>query len=147
GNFIMCPTLCYRKARLAGRRFSPRWRQVVDLELTTRLLLEGEALFGLPEVAYASRRDPADTTAGHTGNLLRFCDGGDLYDELLGRLSHAGWGRAASVARAKLIIKLNLLYCAARDVTRCRLRQTWQKLSFLLGVLQGGVIRGQGGEA
>ena len=119
----------------------------MDLEFTTRLLLEGETLVGLPEVAYAYRRHQANTTAGHTDSLLRFREEVDLYDELLGRLSHAGWGRAASVARAKLIIKLNLLYCAARDVTRCRLRQTWQKLTFLLGVLQGGVIRGQGGEA
>ncbi|HEV3344895.1 MAG TPA: glycosyltransferase family A protein, partial [Pirellulales bacterium] len=46
GNFIMCPTLCYRQRLLGERRFSDRWQMVQDLDFTTRLLLEGETLVG-----------------------------------------------------------------------------------------------------
>src|SRR5262249_34364804 len=53
GNFIMCPTLCYRKCIVGNRRFIGAWRFAQDMYLTTQLLMEGETLIGLPQVAYA----------------------------------------------------------------------------------------------
>src|SRR5262249_22720250 len=120
GNFIMCPTLCYRKGVLGGRRFSPRWRQVQDLDLTAGLLLAGEALVGLPAVGYAYRRHGDNATARHTANLLRFHEEAELYDELGGRAAAAGWHRAARVARRKAIVKLNLAYCSVTDLLALR---------------------------
>jgi glycosyltransferase involved in cell wall biosynthesis len=131
GNFIMCPTLCYRKSRLAGRRFATRWRQVQDLEFTTRLLMEGEELVGLPRACYAYRRHPGNATARYTENLLRFEEESALYNELRRHSARKGWGRAAFLARLKVIVRLHLGYCLVRDLARGRVGAAWRKLDFL----------------
>ena len=138
GNFIMCPTLCYRKPRLAGRRFALGWRQVPDLEFTARLLLEGETLVGLPQTVYAYRRHQANTTAQQTDSLLRFREEVALLEQLRLRLKEMGWKRATFPAEIKLIIKLNLAYCVLRDLAGLRLSQAWRKLAFLQQILWGG---------
>lgn len=135
GNFIMCPTLCYRMEVLGARRFCSRWRFVQDLDLTTRLLLEGEALIGLPSAAYAYRRHVGSATTSYTQSLLRFHEESALYDELA-RATHArGWHRAEKMARRKLILGLNLTYCAATDLAQLRLRQGGEKIAFLSRLL------------
>jgi hypothetical protein len=134
GNFIMCPTLCYRKSLLQGRRFAPRWRMVQDLELTTRLLLEGESLVGIPDVAYRYRRHPHNATAQYTRNLLRFHEESALYELLGEESSSRGWGAVARIARGKSIIKLNLAYSALHDLLGLQSRFAWEKL-WLLGGL------------
>jgi hypothetical protein len=138
GNFIMCPTLCYRKSRLGGRRFALRWRQVPDLEFTARLLLEGETLVGLPQTAYAYRRHQGNTTAQQTDSLLRFREEVALLEQLRLRLTEIGWKRAVFPAGAKPIIKLHLAYCVLRDLAGLRLSQAWRKLVFLQQVLRAG---------
>ncbi len=44
GNFIMCPTLCYRLPVIGERRFSEEWKQVQDLEFTSALLLADDPI-------------------------------------------------------------------------------------------------------
>ncbi len=136
GDYIMCPTVCYRKNILGSRRFATRWRMVQDYELFTRLLLEGETLVGLPDAAYAYRRHAGSATTAYTESLLRFQEESALYDELGRAAADRGWTRAARRARGKSILKLNLLYCSVRDLAAFRARQTWQKLR-LLGRLIG----------
>src|SRR5262249_10499692 len=63
GNFIMCPTVCYRMSRIADERFDPGWKFVLDLEFFTRILLAGETIVGLPTVAFAYRRHDENATA------------------------------------------------------------------------------------
>jgi glycosyltransferase involved in cell wall biosynthesis len=135
GNFIMCPTLCFRKNRLAGRRFSPRWRMVLDLALIAELLLEGEQLIGLPHVAYAYRRHERNATEKYTESLLRFREESDLLDELALEAGQRGWGRAAQSARAKRIVKLHVAYRALRDLGRLRFRRAGEKLRFLAALV------------
>jgi glycosyltransferase involved in cell wall biosynthesis len=131
GDFIMCPTVCYRKSVLGSRRFSFSWRQVQDLEFFLRLLLDGDLLVGLPEVAYAYRRHPGNATSAQTHTLLRFDEESRLYDQLGQAAARRGWRRAARLAAHKGIIKLNLLYCVAADLLHLRPNQAWRKLSFL----------------
>jgi glycosyltransferase involved in cell wall biosynthesis len=131
GDFIMCPTVCYRKSVLRSRRFSFAWKQVQDLEFFIRLLLDGDLLVGLPEVAYAYRRHPGNATSAHTHSLLRFEEESRLYDELRQAAACRGWPRAARLAARKGIIRLNLLYCVAADLLRLQGSQAWRKLSFL----------------
>ncbi len=66
GDFIMCPTVCYRRDRLRDRRFDERWRFVLDLDFFTRLLAGGEKLVGIPTAAYAYRRHAGSATAQRT---------------------------------------------------------------------------------
>lgn len=141
GNFIMCPTLCYRKRILASRRFASAWRFVQDLELTTRLLLEGETLVGLPRVAYAYRRHGGSATTRYTDSLVRFAEEVRLYDRLGAEARARGWCRAGRLASQKAIIHLNLAYCALSDACRLRLRRAGEKTAFL-----GRLIFGSSGE-
>jgi glycosyltransferase involved in cell wall biosynthesis len=131
GNFIMCPTLCWRKSRLDTARFQDQWKMVMDLEMTTRLLVGGATLVGLPDVCYAYRRHGKNATVRLTSNLLRFEEEVAL-DRALGEQAlQRGWRLAARAASAKWIIKLNLLYCIALDLPLLRPRRAWDKLAFL----------------
>ncbi|MCG8592192.1 MAG: glycosyltransferase [Proteobacteria bacterium] len=126
GNFIMCPTLCYRKSRLGTRRFDPSWRQVQDLELTSRLLLDGELLVGSPVRAYAYRRHRQSATEQQSQSLLRFREEFALLDQIAARAREHGWQRAADTASRKSSVRLHLLYRALLDFlggNRARARQ------------------------
>lgn len=140
GNFIMCPTLCYRKDLLEDRRFDSSWSFVQDLEFTTRLLMQGELLVGLPEKLYAYRRHIGSATSRYTENLLRFREEFQVYDELERRLRQRSWFRAGRVARRKRIIKLYLAYCAGRDILSLRMLRAREKLR-LLKRAAGGLSR------
>lgn len=131
GNFIMCPTLCYRKSLLAERRFADCWRMVQDLVLTTRLLLDGETLIGIPPTAYRYRRHAENATAEYTRDLLRFREEAALYEELQQKAVDRGWDDVARVARRKTIIKLNLAWCGMNDALRLRFGMAIEKTKFL----------------
>ena len=110
GNFIMCPTLCFRKPVLGDRRFAPGWSQAQDLELTARLLMDGESLVGSREVAYAYRRHRESATALQSRSHLRFDEEFRLFDRVAERAESLGWETTARVSRRKRIVKLHLLY-------------------------------------
>jgi glycosyltransferase involved in cell wall biosynthesis len=131
GNFIMCPTLCFRRSVLGARRFDPRWRQVQDLALTARLLLEGATLVGSREAAYAYRRHPESATERQSETLLRFEEELELLAELAGAARERGWERAARVAARAWTPKLHLAYRALGDAARGRPRDAAAKLRFL----------------
>jgi len=133
GNFITCPTVCYRTDRLRDRRFDPRWRFVLDLDFFTRLLAAGDVIVGLPDTAYAYRRHAGNATAEYTETLLRFDEEAALYDELAAeaRQRGRGWEAVRRAGRGKRIVRLHLLYRAAADLVRGRLTAAAAKLSRL----------------
>lgn len=55
---------------------------VPDLDLVTRLLLEGEHLIGLPQRGYRYRRHGESATVQYTASLLRFDEEVRIYDQL-----------------------------------------------------------------
>ena len=128
GNFIFCPTICYRKARLGTLRFNPDWRFVLDFDLTTYLLLNGHTFVGINDVAYAYRRHGQNATVTYTQNAVRFDEEIRLFDQLAHECRQRGWTRAERVARARTIIRLNLLYCALTDTLQGRFTEARQKL-------------------
>lgn len=132
GNFIMCPTLCFRRERLGARRFAPRWRQAQDLELTSRLLLEGDTLVGTRAVAYTYRRHRESATEQQSESLLRFEEELALFAEVAERASERGWRRAAGTARHAAIVRLHLLVRIAGDLARGRVQAAGRKTGFLL---------------
>ncbi len=132
GDFIMCPTLCFRKSLLGDRRFSEGWHQVQDLELISRLLMEGETLVGSRRVAYAYRRHPGNATALQSENLLRFDEEFQLFEAIAKQAEALGWQRAARIARRAAIVKLHLLYRALRDLVTLHPGRAFTKLRFLL---------------
>lgn len=132
GNFIMCPTLCYRKSALAGEHFSREWKQVQDLEFTTRILMDGRKLVGVSEQAYAYRRHAQAATSLQSDNLLRFDEEFRLFERVAERADALGWEDVARVSRRKAIVRLHLGYRALADALRLRPGRAVEKLRFLL---------------
>jgi glycosyltransferase involved in cell wall biosynthesis len=126
-NSIMCPTVCYRRSALGARRFDPRWRCALDLAFFARLLADGAEFVGLPTVAYAYRRHAENATAGYTESLLKFTEESALYDELAAEAEGRGWPEVARVSRAKVMVRLHLLFRTTHDVCRGRFAPAWEK--------------------
>jgi hypothetical protein len=133
GDFVMCPTLCWRRSALGSRRFEAGWRQVQDLELLARVLLDGDEVVGTHRRAYAYRRHSASATAVQSENLLRFEEEITLYDRLAERAALQGWHRAARAARRKAIVRLHLGFRAGADMVALRPAAAARKLRLLLG--------------
>jgi glycosyltransferase involved in cell wall biosynthesis len=131
GNFIMCPTLSFRRSILGARRFDPGWEQVQDLDLTVRLLMEGETLVGAAEVAYAYRRHGESATWVQSQNRLRFDEEFRLFDQIAARAEALGWSETARVSRRKRIVKLHLAYRALRDLAQLQPRSALETLRYL----------------
>lgn len=131
GNFIMCPTLCYRRKALGTRRFEERWRQVQDLDLTSRLLLEGDEIVCSRRVAYAYRRHAEGATALQSESRLRFDEEFALFERVAERAEQRGWLGAARVSRRKRSVKLHLLYRALRELVRLQPRRAGEWLRYL----------------
>jgi len=132
GNFIVCPTMCYRRSRLGERRFDPQWRFVLDLEFFARLLLDGETLVGVPVKAYAYRRHGGSETSRQTRSLHRFAEEISLYDRLSRVDDELKNAELAAVGTKKRMIKLNLWYCLLRDLSKMRWTDARAKLAILL---------------
>ncbi len=135
GNFILCPTVCYRKSRLGRERFDSQWRFVLDLEFYTRQLLKGETIVGLPEVAYAYRRHGENATEAYTESLTRFEEESQLHDQIARQARERGWSEMARIAARKKVIRLHLLFRIARDLSRMRFRHALRKWRFLRALL------------
>ena len=131
GNFVMCPTLCFRRSRIGERRFSPRWRQVQDLDFTAGLLMDGEQLVGSRVVSYAYRRHPESATSLQSASRLRFEEEFSLFDEIAERAESIGWRSVARTSRRKTIVKLHLLYRALREAVSARPGRAFSTLRYL----------------
>ena len=131
GDFVMCPTLAWRRQRLGARRFDPAWKQVQDLDLLARLLLDGEEIAGTRRRAYAYRRHAGSATALQTEDLSRFEEEVALMDRIAARAHELGFRDAARVAERKAIVRLHLAFRAAADLASLRGRAALRKLRFL----------------
>lgn len=115
-NFIPAPTLCFRRSVLGDRRFPAQYKFVLDWELTTRLLLDGETLIGVPDRCYRYRRHDEAATSKYTRTQLRFREESDYYDRMADIARGRGWDRCVALARQKRMTKLNITYRALRSL-------------------------------
>jgi glycosyltransferase involved in cell wall biosynthesis len=120
GNFIMCPTLCYRLSSIGARRFSDAWQQVQDLDFTSGLLLDGDTIVCSRARQYAYRRHAEGTTALQSESRLRFQEEFRLFDRVADRADERGWHEAARVARGKRVVRLHLAWRAVRELAALR---------------------------
>lgn len=116
GNFINAPTLCFRKSVLGTRRFDPQYKFVLDCELTSQLLLDGDTIVGLPDRCYRYRRHAEAATSQYTRTQLRFFEESAYYDRMRVAADQRGWSQTALMARDKRMVKLNLAYRALKDL-------------------------------
>jgi len=131
GDFVMCPTVAWRLPRLGARRFEEGWKQVQDLELLARLLLDGEEIAGTRRRAYRYRRHAESATAVQTADLSRFEEEIAVLDRIAARARAQGFERAARIAERKTIVRLHLALRAATDLVRLRPGATLAKVRLL----------------
>jgi glycosyltransferase involved in cell wall biosynthesis len=144
GNFIFCPSACYRRELLLRQPFNPRYKMVQDLELFLRLLESGQTLVGSAERAYRYRRHE-NATAVMTRELTRFHEEIALYRDCALRYAAQGWPRASAVAGGMRIIRLHLAYRLCADLLGLRLPGAWAKLRLLAQVAKSkGLLSGPG---
>ena len=103
-----------------------------DLELTSRLLLEGDAIVCSRTRAYAYRRHAEGATAVQSESRLRFDEEFALFDAVASSADARGWRAAARVSRRKRIVKLHLLYRALRELAALRPARARDWLRYLL---------------
>jgi glycosyltransferase involved in cell wall biosynthesis len=110
GQWLFCPTLCFKRSLLGPDPFDVQWRQVLDLDLLARLLFDGQHLVGVPRTCYRYRRHETSQTAELTKALTRFREEFAVYGEVSARAAAAGWERAATVAARARIVRAHLMY-------------------------------------
>lgn len=134
GNFVMNPTMCFRREALANLRF-PEDTTMPDLGLLAEVLFAEHTIAGVRRPsAYLYRRHPQQRTSLDTKTLLRFREEVRLYDRIGARALARGWTRAAAVARGKRIVRLNLAFCIAQDAARLRWADMAVKVRFLFAL-------------
>ena len=131
GQYIFCPTLCYRASRLEPDPFQARWRMVADLEFLASTILKGGEFLGIPEELYSYRRHEESQTALLTATTERFDEEIEIYGELSGRAEALGWSRAARTAKTKRIIRLHLAYRIIGDLLHRRVQPARSKRAAL----------------
>jgi len=131
GNFIMAPTLCFRKSVLGRRRFPEEFSFIPDLMLTSGLLLDGETLVGLPERCYRYRRHDSSETARLTRSQLRFREESLYYDRMLDVAVGRGWKECVRLASQKRMLKLNVLYRMLVSAAKLQVGEAWSGVKIL----------------
>lgn len=134
GNFIFCPSICYRRDVLIEFPFDARYKMVQDLDLYLRLLENGFQIVGSRQKAYRYRRHE-NATAMLTRDLTRFHEEIYLYDNFAQRFYKRGWADAGLVAAKKRIILLHLIYGFIGDILRLRISLIGRKLPILRKLL------------
>jgi glycosyltransferase involved in cell wall biosynthesis len=131
GDFIMCPTMCFRKSRLSGLRFPTEYKLVQDIELITQHLLGGGTIVGVPDVCYRYRRHRDNASAEYTRTLERFHEESAYYDRVLQAALDRGWSSCIKLAQEKRIIKLNLIYVTVRSFFKLQFTEVGRGLKLL----------------
>jgi len=118
GNFIFCPTFCFRKSGLK-RLFSPDLKMVTDFELTLDLLLNDHTLIGLYEKPlFEYRRHGANTTNLLNQNLERFREERELYLDLSAKLKLKNRITLADQAARLGILRKNLAFLTVTSLLK-----------------------------
>ena len=114
GQFFYCPSVSYRVELLPALRFDARWQQVMDLDLYSRVLLEGGTIVFVPEAVYRYRRHGATMTAQNSRSLVRLDEEVAICREVAVAARRKGWRHSARAARLRLTVRLNGLLETAR---------------------------------
>jgi glycosyltransferase involved in cell wall biosynthesis len=107
GNFIMCPTLMYRRSETPSRRFSTSHRFVLDFRFTLGALFDGRVIIGTGSRLYRYRRHAGQATMLLSKDGVRFDEELALFREVRRRALERGWNRAARAAQIRLTYRLN----------------------------------------
>lgn len=138
GNFIMCPTVIYRKSLTDGLHFSREWKYIPDLYYWCHLLLNERKLFGIPNSEFKYRRHSQSGTDIGRRSTVIFDEESRFYDFIKNMAKTKGWELSAKRASRKQIIKMRTLYFAVKDLVGLRFEAANQKFQFFAKVWRVG---------
>jgi len=119
GNYIFCPSICYRTSIFEDFKFDCKWRMVTDLDFLFKLILGGYRFRGVPNVGYLYRRHRSNQTSILSRNFVRFEEEIELYNQVLPHLKDRGWSSSIAEAKRKNIIKMHLAFLLFKNLYKC----------------------------
>jgi glycosyltransferase involved in cell wall biosynthesis len=122
GQFFYCPAVSYRLRQVPRPAFEAQWRQVMDLVLYARVLLDGGSIVLVDEPLYRYRRHAASETQQNSATLARTEEEHAACRELCARAAAMGWRRAVRTGRLRLTVRLQCLVQAVLALARGRVR-------------------------
>ena len=125
GLFFYCPSVSYRVSLLPEVRFDERWRQVMDLDFYSRILLSGGSIALVPDQVYRYRRHNDTMTAQNSRSLVRLEEEVAVSNEVLEAARTTGWHRSARTARLRPTVRLNGILEAATLLVHGELPAAW----------------------
>ena len=131
GDFIICPTILYRKYLLGSRRFSTKHNFVLDLRLILEALFEGATIVGTHDEAYRYRRHAGQWTSRVSASGYRFMEEIEVLREVEEMAVEQNWPRVRRAARLRSTLRLNVAYEIIRDLVRRQPRRAAEKARYL----------------
>ena len=110
GNFVFCPTVSLKTELISLPLFDPQWNMAVDLELISRLLLNGQTVVGVPDFVYRYRRHRNNLTSQLTDTTARFVEEIRFYKQVVAKCEQKGFVKSAATASRMTMIRLHILY-------------------------------------
>ena len=131
GNFVFCPTVSFKSKFISLPLFNPQWKMAVDLELISRLLLDGQTIVGIPDFVYRYRRHRNNLTSQLTDTTARFVEEIAFYKQVSVECKEKGFQKSALVASRLTMVRLHILYRVFQKLIRFDLRSMLKLLAVL----------------
>ena len=110
GNFIYCPTLSFKSNLISRPLFNPRWKMLVDLDVTSRLLLDGNTIVGISDRVYRYRRHSSSTTSLLNDSATIFVEEVRFYRDVVKECEAKFYSKSAKVGSRMTMVRLHILY-------------------------------------
>ncbi len=131
GNFVFCPTVSFKSKFISLPLFNPQWNMAVDLELISRLLLDGQTIVGIPDFVYRYRRHRNNLTSQLTDTTARFVEEIAFYKQVSVECNEKGFQKSALVASRLTMVRLHILYRVFQKLIRFDLQSMLKLLAVL----------------
>ena len=105
GLFFYCPAVSYRVALLPVPAWDARWKQVMDLDLYGRMLLQGGSIALDSRRTYHYRRHGGTMTELNSSSLLRTEEETAVVVEMTRAARGLGWHRAVRAGRWRVAVR------------------------------------------
>ena len=132
GNFVFCPTVSFKADLISLPLFDPNWTMAVDLDLISRLLLQGQTIVGVPDFVYRYRRHRNNLTSQLTDTTVRFVEEICFYKKISLDCAAIGFVQSTKMASRMTMIRLHILYRLLQKMVRmdlsssCKLIQVFR---------------------
>jgi glycosyltransferase involved in cell wall biosynthesis len=131
GNFVFCPTVSFKTELISLPLFNPQWNMAVDLELISRLLLDGQTIVGIPDFVYRYRRHRNNLTSQLTDTTVRFVEEISFYKQIAVKCTQKGFDKSAIVASRLTMVRLHIMYRILQKLIGFDLRAARKLLAVL----------------